>query len=313
MIGAIYTRPSDFVAATVAAHFAPVADEFRPHIERALPHLSFRDVAWRIRWCVFGTIGALLTDESAPFERTSNDLIDELVRTLAAALTADTDGCTYPLRVRAQLSPAVPGNTGPKTLGTSSPTDKSFRVFLFEEVVVDSPVERTAGRLASWLTAGEGEAAAADAMAAGGRVLARAGFAGLSKTVEVSTLEPQLRGDVTVIALRWSATGAFGDLFPTLDANLEISAAGASQSRVALIGSYRPPLGPVGELLDRAALHRAAIVTIRRWLRGASAAATTADHQEASAQARRAPEGTSKSLRAATDRPPPIEGFPAPG
>jgi AcrR family transcriptional regulator len=33
------------------------------------------DVAWRIRWCVFGTLGALLTDESAPFEQTPNDLI----------------------------------------------------------------------------------------------------------------------------------------------------------------------------------------------------------------------------------------------
>ncbi len=88
LIGAIYTRPSDFAAATVAAHFAPVADAFRPHLEAALPHLSFGEVAWRIRWCVFGTIGALLTDESAPFDRPAGDLIDELVRPLAAALAA---------------------------------------------------------------------------------------------------------------------------------------------------------------------------------------------------------------------------------
>lgn len=88
LIGAIYTRPSEFVAPTVAAHFAPVADAFRPHLEAVLPHLSFGDVAWRIRWCVFGTVGALLTDESAPFERPADDLIDDLVRTLAAALAA---------------------------------------------------------------------------------------------------------------------------------------------------------------------------------------------------------------------------------
>ena len=88
LIGAIYTRPSDFVAARVAAHFAPVADAFRPHLEAVLPHLTFGDVAWRIRWCVFGTVGALLTDESAPFDRPADDLIDELVRTLAAALAA---------------------------------------------------------------------------------------------------------------------------------------------------------------------------------------------------------------------------------
>lgn len=88
LIGEIYTHPSDFVAAKVAAHFAPVADAFRPHIEAVLPQLPFGDVAWRMRWCVFGTVGALLADESAPFERTADDLIHELARTLTAALTA---------------------------------------------------------------------------------------------------------------------------------------------------------------------------------------------------------------------------------
>jgi hypothetical protein len=148
-------------------------------------------------------------------------------------------------------------------------------MFFSEEILVDSPVERTARRLSSWLAEREGAEAAADALAAGGRILARAEFAGLSKTVEVSTLEPYLRGHVTVIALRWSATGPFGDLFPTLDADLEVSAASPGLSRVALIGSYRPPLGPVGELLDRTVLRRAGARTIRHWLRGARAVATS--------------------------------------
>jgi len=88
LIGAIYTRPSDFVATTVATHFAPVADAFRPHLEPTLPHLPVGDVAWRIRWCVFGTVGTLLTDTSAPFKQPADDLIDDLVRTLSAALAA---------------------------------------------------------------------------------------------------------------------------------------------------------------------------------------------------------------------------------
>lgn len=88
LIGAIYTRPSDFVATTVAAHFAPVADAFRPHLEATLPHLPVGDVAWRIRWCVFGTVGTVLTDTSAPFKQPADDLIDDLVRTLSAALAA---------------------------------------------------------------------------------------------------------------------------------------------------------------------------------------------------------------------------------
>lgn len=88
LIGAIYTRPSDFVAATVATHFAPVANAFMPHLAAALPHVRIGDIVWRVRWCVFGTVGALLADETAAFDRPAGDLIDELVRTLAAALAA---------------------------------------------------------------------------------------------------------------------------------------------------------------------------------------------------------------------------------
>lgn len=143
---------------------------------------------------------------------------------------------------------------------------------------MDSTVERTAGRLCSWLATGEGRSAAAQALEAGGRVIARAGLPGLSKSVEVRTMPPAVRHGVTVIPLRWSATGPMGNLFPTLDANLEISAAAPGRSRVALIGSYRPPLGQVGERLDRAVLNRAGRVTVRRWLRGACAAVTSADH-----------------------------------
>ncbi len=88
LIGAVYLRPADFVEAAVAAHFAPVAEAFRPHLEAAIPHVPFPVIAWRVRWCVFGTLGALLTHESAPFERDPNDLAAELVRILSAALAA---------------------------------------------------------------------------------------------------------------------------------------------------------------------------------------------------------------------------------
>lgn len=88
LIGAVYLRPADFVEASVAAHFAPVAEAFRPHLEAVLPHVPFPVIAWRVRWCVFGTLGALLTHESAPFERDPDDIVGELVRTLSAALAA---------------------------------------------------------------------------------------------------------------------------------------------------------------------------------------------------------------------------------
>ena len=88
LIAAVYLRPAEFVEATVAAHFAPVAETFRPYLQRALPDVPFAIIAWRVRWCVFGTVGALLAHESAPFERDADDLIAELVRTLAGALAA---------------------------------------------------------------------------------------------------------------------------------------------------------------------------------------------------------------------------------
>ena len=88
LIGAAYLRPADFVDAAVASHFAPVAEAFRPHLAAALPHVPFPVIAWRVRWCVFATVGALLADESAPFERGADALIAELVGVLSAALAA---------------------------------------------------------------------------------------------------------------------------------------------------------------------------------------------------------------------------------
>lgn len=88
LIGAMYLRPADFVETAVAAHFAPVAEAFRPHLEAALPNIPFPVIAWRVRWCVFATVGTLLADRSAPFDQGSDALITELVQILSAALAA---------------------------------------------------------------------------------------------------------------------------------------------------------------------------------------------------------------------------------
>lgn len=186
-------------------------------------------------------------------------------------------------------------------------------MFFSEEALVDSPVERTVGRLSSWLAAADGQAAAAEALAAGGRVLARAGFAGLSKAVEVRTLAPGIRDGVTVIPIRWSATGPLGDLFPSLDANLEISAAEAGQSRMALTGSYRPPLGALGDLLDKAVLHRAGRVTIRRWLHAAGVVVTNPELGQAAARPQqRAVRETRSRFEPRPTRGQDLGGSPAP-
>jgi hypothetical protein len=139
-------------------------------------------------------------------------------------------------------------------------------VFFSEEVVVDASAESAGHALTRWLAVGGSSPAASASVAVGGPVVVRAGFAGLTKTIEVHAMPSRVRDGVTVVPLRWSATGPTGDMFPTLDANLEITPLDPHRSRVALVGSYRPPLGPMGTVLDQTALRHAARATIRHWL-----------------------------------------------
>lgn len=89
LVGAIYVTPATFVTRLVERSFAPVAARFLPHLQRAVPHVSTVELAWRVRWCLFGAVGARLCDDdltaaSIDVERR------RLVRALAAALAAPT-------------------------------------------------------------------------------------------------------------------------------------------------------------------------------------------------------------------------------
>ena len=74
------------------------------------------------------------------------------------------------------------------------------------------------------------------------------------------------------VGLRWEAAGAAGAAFPVLDANISISPAGDETARLALAGSYRPPLGRLGTGLDRAVMHGMATATIHCLLRSVAGA-----------------------------------------
>ena len=104
--------------------------------------------------------------------------------------------------------------------------------------------------------------------------LARVGVAGVSKLVRVQVRELSWTERSAGLALRWEATGAGGALFPVLDADLTLVRVG-EDTVLALAGVYRPPLGSLGEVLDRAILHRVAAATIRSFL--AQVAAQLAD------------------------------------
>jgi carbon monoxide dehydrogenase subunit G len=88
----------------------------------------------------------------------------------------------------------------------------------------------------------------------------------LSKLVRVQIRELAWTDTSVGLAIRWEGTGPGGRLFPVLDADIRLIPAGEHGSVLMMAGSYRPPLGPLGEALDRAVLHRVATATIRRFL-----------------------------------------------
>jgi hypothetical protein len=96
--------------------------------------------------------------------------------------------------------------------------------------------------------------------------LARVGPAGVSKLVRVQVRELSWTDRSAGLALRWEATGVGGGLFPVLDADLTLAPAGDRATVLRMAGAYRPPLGPLGEALDRAILRRVAAATIRSFI-----------------------------------------------
>jgi hypothetical protein len=95
---------------------------------------------------------------------------------------------------------------------------------------------------------------------------------GLSKLVHVRVTEPVRREAVTMLALRWEATGASDRLFPVLDADITLIPDGDDATLIGLQGVYRPPAGSAGQMLDRVVLHRIAAATVRSFLNRVAAA-----------------------------------------
>lgn len=67
--------------------------------------------------------------------------------------------------------------------------------------------------------------------------------------------------DHYVIPITWQADG-FAGLFPVMDAIVEVHPAGREHARIVFWGRYDPPLGRMGDLVDRFIAHRAAGSTV---------------------------------------------------
>lgn len=145
-------------------------------------------------------------------------------------------------------------------------------MFAAHEVTVAVPFESAVARLINLLRRDALRDVCEGAYEGGLAVVLRVGpfggMRGLSKLVRVYFAEPVRRGAVLTVPLRWEATGATGELFPVLDADLILARYGEDQSLLTLTGSYRPPFGRAGAALDRTLMHRLATATIRSLLKG---------------------------------------------
>ena len=144
-------------------------------------------------------------------------------------------------------------------------------VFLEDEVLVAASFDAARSRLARLAESSELVLTSQVAYDHGIELTARVGTAGLSKLVRVQASElAEAAG--SGLAIRWQATGLGSSLFPVLDADVRLSPAGDHVTLLTLTGTYRPPLGPVGEALDRAILRDLAAATIRNFISRLAAA-----------------------------------------
>ena len=170
------------------------------------------------------------------------------------------------LAARTGDGPIGTPSSGSTSLPAPSRNAFSGMVILREETTIDAPPLLVQQRLLDRLRVDGLHAESAASFEDEHTLLVRAGVAAVTKTVAMATLPAYLRGDVTVIPIRWVATGPLGELFPTLEANLEIEPTSDGRTLLLLIGAYRPPLRGVGQKIDHLLLHKVATATATGFL-----------------------------------------------
>lgn len=144
-------------------------------------------------------------------------------------------------------------------------------MFICATLDLPVPVATSIDRLYAALARHRLDEVSDGAYAAGLVALSRVGpfgeVAGLSKTVRLQLLDPLPIEHGVRLQLRWVATGAAGQLFPALDADLDLLAVDEQNCVLSINAVYAPPLGALGAGIDRLVLHRAARATMRALLR----------------------------------------------
>ena len=158
-------------------------------------------------------------------------------------------------------------STGRTALAIATLPWFSTQMIIAAEVRLDIGFNAAQARLTNLARSGLLRRASDDAYRDLGTGLARVGplgaAPGLSRLVTVRFNNMTVGEGVAVGAMRWEAAGPGGTLFPTLDADIKLTAAGPDLTVLAVSGSYRPPLGSLGAGLDRTLLRRVAQATIQ--------------------------------------------------
>lgn len=87
----------------------------------------------------------------------------------------------------------------------------------------------------------------------------------ISKNAWVQFGKPEQTGSAVLIPIRIQGTG-FAELFPTLEGEIELAPMGDELTQVTLRGNYKPPLGALGKVANKALLHRVAEGSIKHFL-----------------------------------------------
>ena len=86
-----------------------------------------------------------------------------------------------------------------------------------------------------------------------------------AKDVRLEIGETVALENLTIIPISWKAIG--GEmLFPIMQADLVVEPLGQELVKLTFRGSYEPPLGAVGRIIDRALLHRLAEESVKHFL-----------------------------------------------
>ena len=78
----------------------------------------------------------------------------------------------------------------------------------------------------------------------------------------LGALPSAIPADRVMLPVSWVAVGG-PPLFPAMEGTLHVQPEGAGSTRLTLNARYDPPLGLLGELIDRALMHRVAQGTIK--------------------------------------------------